>query len=172
MPHIVDELLDEAAQAVRAMRHAALRARKLHARAELMRHMRLTARKVMDRPVEEAINFVSAEWMKAWGFNSDGYGDVAIHVRGFTESFCNDAHAPSEATSAAILTALTRLEGALERAGTSLSDQMAFRSECAHGWWEMVVPPPADNRERPKVPRWTPGRVFWEVGAAPECMVG
>jgi hypothetical protein len=45
MLHIVDEMQEEAAQAIAAMHEAALRARRLHARAELMRHMRTTAAK-------------------------------------------------------------------------------------------------------------------------------
>ena len=173
MPHIVDEMQDEAAQAIRAMRETALRARHLHARAELMRHMRITAAKVMDRPVDDAVRFVAAEWMKAWGLDGDAYRDLAIHVRNFTESFCRDAHAPTATTGTAILSALAQLESALERVGTTLSDQMAFRSECAHGWWEMVVPVPGDGRaERPGVPRWAPGSAFWEIGPAPHCKAG
>ncbi len=43
MTDVVDELLQEADRAVAAMREAAIRARALHARAELMRHMRTTA---------------------------------------------------------------------------------------------------------------------------------
>ena len=136
------------------MRETALRARHLHARAELMRHMRITAAKVMDRPVDDAVRFVAAEGMKAWGLDGDAYRDLAIHVRNFTESFCRDAHAPTATTGTAILSALAQLESALERVGTTLSDQMAFRSECAHGWWEMVVPVPGDGRaERPGMPR-------------------
>ncbi len=172
MPHIVDEMQDEAAQAIAAMRDAALRARRLHARAELMRHMRVTAAKVMDRPIEDAIRFVATEWMKAWGLDGDAYGDVAIHVRGFAEAFCRDAHAPTSATGIAIVSVVTRLESAFERIGTTLADQMAFRSECAHGWWEMVVPVPQGTRERPGVPRWQPGHAFWETGAAPHCAAG
>jgi hypothetical protein len=172
MPHIVDEMQQEAAQAIAAMREAALRARRLHARAELMRHMRLTAAKVKARPIDEAVRFVSTEWMKAWGFGGEGYADLAMHVRTFTESFCRDAHAHNAASSAAIANALAALEAAFERIGTSLADQMAFRSECAHGWWETVVPVPPDARARPGVPRWYPGVAFWNVGAAPHCAAG
>ena len=36
------------------------------------------------------------------------------------------------------------LDEALAREGTSISEQMAWRSQCAHGWWELVAPTPAD----------------------------
>lgn len=170
MPHIVEEMQDEAALAIDAMRKAALHARAVHARAELMRHMRVTAAKVSDRPLDAAVGFVAAEWMKAWGLNDDAHGELALDIRNFTAAFCRDTHAPTAASSAAILAATTRLEAAFSRSGTTLFDQMAFRSECAHGWWEMVVPTPQSERvDRAKVPRWKPGLPFWEVGAAAHC---
>jgi hypothetical protein len=46
MPHFVDELKAGAEAAIAAMRDASRRARHIHARAELMRHMLLTANKV------------------------------------------------------------------------------------------------------------------------------
>ena len=46
MAHLVEELQAEAARAIAAMREAALATRTVHARAELMRHMRTTAVKV------------------------------------------------------------------------------------------------------------------------------
>jgi hypothetical protein len=110
--------------------------------------------------------------MKAWDLDAERYADLAIHIRSFTESFCRDAHAPDAASSAAIAAALARLEPAFERTGATLADQMAFHSECAHGWWEMVVPAPQDSRDRPGVPRWKPGMAFWEAGAAPYCAAG
>ena len=170
MPHIVDEMQNEAALAIDAMRKAALHARAVHARAELMRHMRVTAAKVADRPLDAAVGFVAAEWMKAWGLDDDAQRDLALDIRNFTAAFCRDTHAPTAATSAAILSATTRLEAAFSRIGTTLFDQMAFRSECAHGWWEQVVPIPRHERkERAEVPRWKPGQAFWEVGAAAHC---
>ena len=66
MPHLVEELRAEAEAAIAAMREAALAARHLHARAELMRHMLTTARKVKDRPKADAVETVVREWMDAW----------------------------------------------------------------------------------------------------------
>ncbi len=148
-------------------------ARRLHARAELMRHMRLTARKVVPQPIDEAVRLVADEWMQAWGLGGDAYRDLAEPLRRFTESFCRDARATSAVSEAAIAAALVELEDAFERIGTTLADEMAFRSGCAHGWWEMVVPVPEHaRRERPTVPRWQPGKAFWETGAAPHCLAG
>jgi len=173
MTHIVDRMLDEAAQAVNGMREAAIAARRLHARAELMRHMRLTARKVMDRPVDEAVRFVTEEWMQAWGLGDDAYRGLAEPLRHYTEAFCRDARASSAATEAAIAAGLEELEGAFERIGTTLADEMAYRSGCAHGWWEMVVPVPEHaRRDRPNIPRWQAGQPFWKTGAAPHCLAG
>ena len=170
MPHIVDETQNEAALAIEAMREAALHARAVHARAELMRHMRVTAAKVSDRPLDAAVGFVAAEWMKAWGLDDDAHGDLALAIRHFTETFCRDAHTPSSATSKAIRSTTALLEAAFQRIGTTLFDQMAFRSECAHGWWEMIVPiPQHERKDRADVPRWKPGQAFWEVGAAAHC---
>lgn len=173
MPHIVDEMSSEAERAIEAMRKASLHARRLHARAELMRHMRATAAKVADRPIEEAVRFVSAEWMKAWGIDGEASADLAAHMRHFTQAFCHDARGSNVATSSAISAALADVEIAFERQGTSLPDQMAFRSECAHGWWELVVPvPEAGLKLRPGIPRWRPGIAFWNVGAAEHCRRG
>jgi len=83
------------------MREAALRARHLHARAELMRHMRLTARKVKDRPLEEAVQFRLGRVDAGVGLDGDAYRDVAAPLRAYTEAFCRDAHAPGAASNAA-----------------------------------------------------------------------
>ena len=64
------------------------------------------------------------------------------------------------------------LDAALARHGTTLADQMAWRSQCAHGWWDLVAPSPPDlpNRpDRPGVPTHQPGTPFWQVGCAPHC---
>jgi len=49
---------------------------------------------------------------------------------------------------------------------------MAWRSECAHGWWDLVEPVPVDlpgRKERPSVPQRAPGTPFWEAGCASFC---
>ena len=173
MPHIVDDLLNEAQVAVAQMREAALRARTLHARAELLRHMRGTAAKNAGRPDTRAR--IADEWMRAWGLGADAYPDLAAPFRAFAEAFCVDAEAPSAASSAAIGAALEALEAALVGTGTTLADQMAFRSHCAHGWWEMVVPVPADlpHGERyADVPVWRKGVAFWDIACAARCRNG
>jgi hypothetical protein len=172
MAHIVDEMWEEAGRAIATMREAALNARRLHARAELMRHMRTTAGKVSDRPIAEAVRFVAGEWMKAWGVDEAASGPLTARMTDFTEAFCRDAQGSSMATSTAISSALEGLERALAQEGASLADRMAFHSECAHGWWELVVPLPAAAERRPAVPRWRPGLAFWDVGAAEHCLKG
>ncbi len=173
MAHIVDEVQVAARKAIDAMQEIAVVARRMHARAELMRHMRLTARKVAEKPLDEAVRLVAGEWMDAWGLSGDAYKGLAEPLNRYTEAFCRDARDESEVSEAAIATAAIALEKAFEVVGTTLSDEMAFRSGCAHGWWEMVVPVPEKvRRERPGVPRWQAGKPFWETGAAPHCLAG
>jgi len=173
MPHIVDDLLNEAEIAMAQMREAALRARTLHARAELLRHMRGTAARHAGHPGAAAK--IADEWMRAWGLGADAYPDLAAPFRDFTEAFCADAEAPSASSSAAIGAALVALETALTGAGTTLADQMAFRSHCAHGWWEMVVPVPPDvprGERYADVPVWRKGAAFWDIVCAARCRSG
>ncbi len=178
MPHVVDDMLIEAQRAIADMRAAALHARSLHACAELLRHMRGAAAKAVAKTGaaaaadEAAIARTTDEWMQAWGLGRDAYPDLAAPFRAFTAAFTRDARHPTPETSAAIAEALRGLEAALAGVGTSVADQMAFRSECAHGWWAMVVPVPEDlpgRRERAGIPKWREGMAFWEVGAAARC---
>jgi hypothetical protein len=172
MSHIVDRLQQAAVDAVALMREAALRAREAHARAELLRHMRGTAAKFAGQPDDEAVARIAGEWMQAWGLSEDGFPGLADHFRAFTAAFARDSQAPSAASSEAIGAALAALEAALGVTGMTLADQMAFRSECAHGWWAMVVPVPDDlpgRRDRPSVPAWREGTPFWSAGAAVRC---
>ena len=160
MPHIVDQLQAEAATAIKAMRDAALAARQLHARAELLRHMQQTAAKLADQPPEQAIERVMREWMQAWHIDTGAYVELLEDARRFAAAFCADARGTDA------------LDAALARHGTSIADQMAWRSQCAHGWWDMVVPTPWDltgRAERPGVPRYQPGLAFWEIGCADRC---
>jgi len=172
MPHVVDEMLHEAEAAIAAMREAALRARVLHARAELVRHMRSTAAKLSARPRAEAAALVSGEWMKAWHLDGHGYADIADDVRRFAEAFVQDAQGTGPATEQAIRDAIGGLDAAFAQHGTTLADQMAWRSQCAHGWWDLVVPSPTDLPNRPNgpgVPRHQPGTPFWKAGCAAHC---
>lgn len=171
MTHPVDECLAEADAAVARMKEAAIAARHLHARAELMRHMRTTAGKVVSRPLDEAVALVSHEWMKAWSLDAGAYPELAHDVTAFTAAFCADARGSTAQTQAAIRAAVVALEAGFRVVGTSLSDQMAFRSECAHGWWQSVVALPAELRasDRRSIPRAGEDAPFWSAGAQPHC---
>ena len=173
MTHPVDELAAEAEVAIARMKTAALEARYLHARAELARHMRTTANRMIALPVEEAAARISAEWMKAWALDSEAYPAIAGQVAGFTMAFCLDARGSTPDTRAAIHQALERLEAGFAVMDTTLSDEMAFRSECAHGWWNGVVPIPAALRQAERfrlMPRAGDDQPWWTASARPHCL--
>lgn len=159
MAHPVDAHLELAERAITAMQAAALAARTVHARAELLRHMRTTARKMADQPVDAAAAMVCREWMKAWSLDAGAYPGLAEDIRRFAAAFCLDAAGSTPMTQAEITVSLARLEAGFVATGTTLSDQMAFRSECAHGWWELVVPKPAGGLDDP----------FWTRGCPSHC---
>lgn len=172
MPHFVEALQQEAAEAIAQMQEAALRARHAHARAELMRHMLTTARKVKDKPKAEAVETVVREWMDAWNLARTDWPHIAREMEAFTEAFHDYANDPSDAHDERLREACVALDIVLEKEGTSISDQMAFRSQCAHGWWEQVKPVPADlpgRKPRPSVPGPESGKAFWEAGCADFC---
>ena len=172
MSHFVEDLQREAADAIAAMQSAALAARHLHARAELMRHMLTTARKVADKPKAEAVETVVREWMDAWNLGRSEWPHIAREMEAFTAAFHDYANAPTEAHDAALRYNCEALDAALAREATSISEQMAFRSQCAHRWWELVVPVPADlpgAKPRPSVPPLAEGTPFWEAGCADFC---
>ena len=172
MPHFVEQLQAEATQAMATMRAAAIAARHIHARAELMRHMRTTANKFMHKPKAEAVEAVVAEWMEAWHLPRSQWPHIAREMERFTEAFHDYAHDPGDAADAAVRAGCEALDTALAREGSTISDQMAFRSMCAHGWWEMVLPTPSDlpgRSERAGVPRWQAGKPFWDTACAAQC---
>lgn len=168
----VDDLQREAAEAIGRMQDAARQARALHARAELMRHMLTTAAKVAHLPADAAVEKVVGEWMQAWHLDRAAYPDLAAEMTGFTRAFCTYAADPSPGNDAALRRCVDLLEAGFARIGTSIADQMAWRSECAHGWWAAVAPVPADlpgAKPRPGVPRPQDGAPFWAAGCAPHC---
>jgi hypothetical protein len=172
MPHFVDQLRAEAEAAIAAMREAALRARQIHARAELMRHMLLTAHKVKRKPKPEAVDAVVTEWMKAWHLSRSDWPQLARPMEAFTAAFYDYANDPSDIADAALRDACSGLDAALANEATSISDEMAWRSQCAHGWWDMVSPTPRDlpgRVDREVVPAFTPGAPFWDIGCADTC---
>ena len=172
MPHLVDNLLEEAQQAIARMQAAAREARHLHARAELMRHLRTTALKTAARPLDEAVDLVTREWMQAWALDGGAYPELASEMRGFTKAICADARGAGSAGEMSVRAGLEALEAAFVRTGTTLSDQMAFCSECAHGWWEMVVPVPdvlRNDARRRRMPKPAENAPFWSAGSQASC---
>jgi hypothetical protein len=172
MSMFVDELQAEASAAIAAMQQAALAARHAHARAELMRHMLTTARKMMHRPKAEAVEAVVGEWLGAWNLDRHAWPHIAREIEALTAAFHDVAHDTSPANDAALRACTAALDEALAREGTTISDQMAWRSQCAHGWWEAVRPAPADlagAKDRPSIPAPAKGAPFWEHGCAAFC---
>lgn len=166
----VDELQAEAHAAMATMREAALVARRAHARAELVRHMRTTARKVRDHPREAAVAQVVREWMQAWGVADGALAGCEPEMRAFTAAFCAETDRPGESSDHLLRRTTAALEGALLKHGTTLADLMAWRSECAHGWWELVDPTPA-GRGTPgrRLPKPNACEPFWTAGCAEHC---
>ena len=85
---------------------------------------------------------------------------------------CNYANEPGDGNDAALRRACDALDAVLARENTSISDQMAFRSQCAHRWWELVVPVPSDlpgAKPRPSVPELDGQAPFWQSGCAGFC---
>ena len=82
MKHLVEELKARADEQIATMRDAALRARDTHARAELMRHMLMTANHVKAKPTAEAVAFIVDHWLEAWGLARDSWP----HVREIAEA--------------------------------------------------------------------------------------
>lgn len=170
--HPVDDLQEQADRAIAQMQEAARGARLLHARAELARHMRTTASKLAHLPLEEAVSAICREWMKAWGLDGDAWPGIAGPVRDFALAFSEDARNSSAATCAAISDSMAALDRAFHAMGTSLGDQMAFRSECAHGWWSAVVPVPQsllDPARALRIPVAATGEPFWSAGPQEHC---
>ncbi len=166
MAHLVDELKAKADIDLAAMRSAALRARDTHARAELMRHMLMTANTVRNRPVGDAVRFIVDHWLDAWNLARASWPHVA-EMEAFAAAFHAYAIAPSNVRDEAVRQTCIRLELAFAAAGMPIADQMAWRSICAHGWWAQVRPAPT-GQGRPDF-EW-PGQPFWEQGCRPECL--
>jgi hypothetical protein len=172
MPHFVEELQQEAAGAIARMKQTALAARHVHARAELMRHMLTTAKKVADKPKAQATETVVSEWMQAWNLERTQWPHIAREMEAFTEAFHDYANAPSDAHDAILRQSCEALDAALAREGTSISDQMAWRSQCAHGWWDKVSPTPTDlpgSKPRPSIPQPEANTPFWDQACADFC---
>jgi len=166
MRHLVEELKARADEQIAIMRDAALRARDTHARAELMRHMLMTANHVKAKPAAEAVAFIVDHWLEAWGLTRESWPHVAA-MEAFAAAFHAYAITPSHGNDDAVRSTCVPLELAFVSAGMPIADQMAFRSVCAHGWWAHVRPRPPDMGRREQD---APQRPFWELGCRPECL--
>ncbi|MFN3262989.1 MAG: hypothetical protein ACE37J_20765 [Pikeienuella sp.] len=160
---LAEEMAAEARAAVEAMKAAAAAARRLHARAELLRHMMTTAAR-QTGPAGEAVAAIAGEWMKAWALT--GYPALRSEMEAFTAACLESARAPGPEADARLRGALSALDAALETAGATLADEMAWRSECAHGWWALVSPAPSGRGYREER---ASARPFWTAGAPPHC---
>jgi hypothetical protein len=159
--------LREAAQAdIAAAHHAALRARAMHSRAELMRHMMLTTAKSTDRSRVESIRLVTDEWLDAWQRNRDNYPYVAL-MEALSGACYDLLKLPSPQADRAVREAFAALEGACITHGTTLADEMAWRSGCSHEWWGDVRPAPNLPEYRDRAQRSEP---LWERGCPVECL--
>lgn len=165
MTDLTGELRREAEGAIAAMRDAALKARVAHARAELMRHMITTAAKVKDKPAREAIAFVLKEWLGAWKQDPATCPQRA-EMEDLAQACQAMVRSPGDHADTAVRHAFARLEDAYARAGTTLADQMAWRSGCAHGWWADIRPAPKDRGYSALAQGPGP---FWDKGCAPHC---
>ena len=74
----------------------------------------------------------------------------------FVRAFCVDARGSRVETRDEVRDAIAGLDAAFAAAGLSMADEMATRSECAHVWWGLIVPPPG-------------AAPFWSQGAAAHC---
>lgn len=166
MTHLVEALRMEAEATMAAMRAAALHAREVHARAELMRHVLGTARRVSGKPRDEALGCVVDEWLKAWALDRATWRHVADMER-LSLAFYDYVRAPTDANDRAVREACTALERIFASTGMSLADRMAWRSGCAHDWWAQVSPPPAGKGRGDR--QW-PDRPFWEHGCPARCL--
>jgi hypothetical protein len=166
MADLAEELARASDAAIAAMRAAALKARAAHARAELARHMTMTARKAGARPRAEAVAWMVDHWLEAWNLDRASCPHVAA-MTALSEAFLDHFRAPGIATDPAVRAAFEALERTYAADGANIADEMAWRSGCAYGWWAEVHPPPPGVR---RADRWTPERPFWDRGCPRHCL--
>lgn len=166
MTDLTTELREAAEHDIATARHAALRARAMHSRAELMRHMMLTTAKSTDRTRDESIRLVTDEWLDAWRRDRANYPYVKEMEA--LSGACYDALvAPDAAADAAVREAFAALERACAAHGTTIADEMAWRSGCSHTWWGDVRPAPNLPEYRDRARRT---EALWERGCPVECL--
>ena len=166
MTDFTSELRQAAEHDIGAARHAALRARAMHSRAELMRHMMLTTAKSTDRSRDESVRLVTDEWLDAWRRDRSNYPYVARMEA--LSGACYDAlRTPGATTDHAVRESFAALERACVAHGTTLADEMAWRSGCSHEWWGDVHPAPEKPEYRAQAKRRAS---LWQRGCPPECL--
>jgi len=166
MTDFTSELRRAADEDIGAAHHAVLRARAMHARAELMRHMMLTTAKSTHRSREESIRLVTDEWLDAWLRDRANYPYVALMEA--LSGACYDAlKSPTVTTDGAVREAFAALERACIGNGSTVADEMAWRSGCSHAWWADVRPAPDLPEYRDRARR---SEALFERGCPPECM--
>ena len=112
------------------------------------------------------------EWMNAWHLQPSEWPQLREPMTAFTTAIREYVNKPDDANDAEVRTCWAALDAALAKEGTEIADQMAWRSQCAHGWWEMVLPAPADlpgRTPRPQIPAYEPGSPFWHAGCNERC---
>ena len=80
--------------------------------------------------------------MQAWALG-DGTAGLNAAARSFIAAHL-DAAAGLPDADAALADTLDALDHALATSGRTLTDEMAWRSKCTHGWYGMVRPPGRD----------------------------
>jgi hypothetical protein len=166
MTDFTSELRRAAEDDLGTARHAVLRARAMHARAELMRHMMLTTAKSTDKSRDESIRLVTDEWLDAWLRDRTNYPYVALMEA--LSGACYDAlKSPAPTTDMGVREAFAALERACIKNGSTLADEMAWRSGCSHMWWADVRPAPNLPEYRDRARR---SESLFERGCPPECL--
>lgn len=160
MAHFGDELKAQAEAAFERMQLAALEAREVSARAELMRHMLLAATGKKQLPREQAAAAVVEEWLNAWN-NPTDMTAVAAEMRVLAAAFYDYAHAPSDAHDRVVRAAFAAFKAAHDKGGATVEDQMAWRSERALPWWGWIKPLPKGYIANPKADAAPAARPFW-----------
>jgi len=166
MNDLATELRLEAEAAIAAGRAAMLRARVSHARAELMRHMIMTAGNARGRPRAGAIAWIVDHWLEAWHRDRATYPPVP-QMEDLASACFDHVYAPGPDSDRAVRSAFAALERACVADGTTLADEMAWRSGCSHGWWGDVLPAPAGGDHSALAQR---KEALWDRGCAPHCL--
>jgi len=166
MTDFTAELRHAADADVAAAREASLRARAMHARAELMRHMMLTTAKSTGEARDASIRLVTDEWLDAWRRTRENYPYVAL-MEALSGACYDWLRARDAAADRAVRAAFAALETACVSRGTTLADEMAWRSGCSHTWWGDIRPAPNLPEYRDRAQR---REALWDRGCPRECM--